>query len=385
MENNVELSKRLSHWFSARRRMRDWSDQHALASEVDPRERIDYVKLRNQAYECEWRLLQTRSSLEDWGSALMQESDIDQEAAFDLQESGQDLNWFSEQHVSERTSLKNGVQAWWFVPFGMWVGFPSVSTGIDPAAFAAQRAYRVFADRVAPRIQEALDAERMAQAEAGCEPMTSSLECLGPFCAEKLAQSPLPLTAYEQWSMQTRQAFAFTPDPSVPVRAGCIGVRVRAANYKMLAVMRDVLAQLVNTHLADYEDEHLLFWAMQPRPSAAVRARHLAWELWATQIMTAPLSEGAIQRHLTFTVEQVKGVPKVLEGRFKDLDASGRFWPELNYQEGVLRIPLKRPQLLTDCLEPFLEHSTPHVSWFLSRKEVPGLEATEWRPPGPGN
>lgn len=361
MNIETELSRLLNEWLSSRRKVMDWVSRHEdFATDVEV---AQYSELRNRCYDCEWDLLRLGARKEVWERLLESESDVDRDEALDLRAGVADLEIVS----GHQQAVKDGmsVSAWWFIPYAVWVGLPRSSVWGHPSDHAKPMLDRVmgmFRDAAQTIIPERISEEQQGMGHT----LKATFQFVPGMDADQLRDFMLPPGSLEDWPAQDRNRLEFTPDPTSPMRAGCVGVYLAADSYRTLALVRDIVRDMALTVAKQSHDPHLKLGPLMPRNIAVAEAELLRWELWADQAVSSSLSEPATSRHVSFTVERSNGAPARLLAHVADLNGSDVCESE------AFACRVSTDEMLHHALNPFIESSRKDMTWSVGQVHLSG-------------
>ena len=366
MNKNHELSKRFLAWFAARRRVREWIETQAMvdAEQRQSANREEFVALRAKAYALEWELLNDSSTRSAWNQALsnVMADDPDWALANELRNTRENLGMLSP--TSEEGKKGLTVSGWWFIPMATWVGLQSSTDRRDRDHARPQLQFirEAFQKRLSARMPHMLEVEA-ALTEAD---VSFALQVTPFLSIEGLRSGPLPPGVFDQWDESQKALFDIPADPENPLRAACLGIYVAASDYPAFATLRDLLREELAQDLEDMSSDTVRFGMMMERVAAVEEAELLQWDLWADEVVDAPLHSGAEMRHIVLTVFRKEGLPQWLEGTFRDTDAQSN-----TILSGSMECRLGGgDSMFHDALEPFVANQRGDVFWTLHNRNV---------------
>ncbi len=366
MNKTQELSKMFLAWFAARRRVREWIENEAMAdvdaegvnTTADPSQ---FVTLRRKAYAIEWELLNHPASRETWETALetIQADEPDWALANELRKTRDSIDMLPPNSSDGKRGLK--VSGWWFIPVAAWVGKQPKDPSLRPAsgdhALPQLNLLREqFHQRLAKSVPDLIETD----ARLTGENWAFSLQ-LTPFLNPEALRAGAFLPGdFDAWSAEQRAPFEMPPAPDNPLRAACLGIYLAAPDYQTLATIRDLLRDQMDEDLKAVSGEQVIFGPMMERSAAVDDAELLCWDLWVDEVIDAPLHPKANTRHIVLTVTRDQGYPVRIEGKFLDTDTNtNQVW-----DSGVMACRLEKDEtLLFDSLGPFVSNQRPDVFW----------------------
>lgn len=348
-----ELTKRLNEWFSSRRQMMDWMARHDDGDSAVETEQ--FTDLRDRCYDCEWSLLSLGARMEVWDRVLEGESNEDREEAMELRSMVSELEIFSKDQAAKR--MGTTLASWWFIPYAVWVGFPRRSPWSHPKDHAKpmlERVGRMFQEATKTYIPAQISEEMQA---IGTVMPISTFHFYPGMDADKLRNFMLPPGPVDEWPESEKGKLDFTSSPDSPLRAGCVGIYLAAANYKTLALIRDMVRRMLEVVVEENDEPHLCIGPLLPRKVALQEADIMRWGLWAEQMLGSPLQKDALSRHVSLVVRREGDSVKSIHATMADLDGNRVVRTE------EFECLLESDQMLMRALSPFALHVSPTVSW----------------------
>ncbi len=366
MTPKEKLFNRLMAWSKANQNINEWIERHPVTPHGDGGDRDEFIELRRRFYQAEWDLMSLSPNREALARATPDWMGTDErEVLYSLRSAMADLNFSAERYTSSEaddSAPAGSVNAWWFIPYVVWVGHPARGrTTSDPTYALLQETIATFRKTVLPSVGEAIK-EELGGAEdfGGCQ-----MHAYMNMDANVLRDFPLPGLPFEEWSPEDQALLQFKSGSSSPFRKGCVGFFFQGTDYQSVAMMRDLVREVAISHLDDLNSQNVQFGALLPRLEATQEAELIQWDMWVDGLLSDPLAAGASERVVALRVFQENAIPKGVVAFFQDRRADDSV-----VHEGQFQCQLFTPQMLVQAFDGLMESPRTDLRWSIEKIEM---------------